>query len=88
MGERRPSRGPRLRTDQEIVANLEDIALLQAAAAGQFTVQPQLRMRLRHLAREDLLLAGFGTGVRVTLLPRGQRIISAGRGEIAARVED
>ncbi|MHA3700743.1 hypothetical protein ACXR2U_01045 [Jatrophihabitans sp. YIM 134969] len=51
-------------------------------------VEASNRMDLRRLAREDLCLAGFGIGVRATLLPRGQRIVAAAWGELPAPLEE
>ena len=36
---------------------------------------------LRRLARDELILAGFGSGAVPTLLPRGQRLLEAARGK-------
>ena len=86
MGERRSARGIH-RTDDQILNHTEDVDLLRAVAAGQVTTQPALRMDLRRLARDELLLAGFGTGTTPILLPRGQRIVDVANGMLARPVE-
>lgn len=57
-------------------------------ARGRVPVSTDNRMTLRRLSREDLCLAGFGFGTVPTLLPRGQRIVAAARGEIASPFDD
>jgi hypothetical protein len=80
MSERRRHRGI-LRTDEQILAHPADMHLLEMIARGQLTAAiPELRMDLARLAREDLVLAGFGSGSPVTLLPRGQRVVAVARG--------
>ena len=86
MGDRRVARGIH-RNDDQILNHVEDVDLLRAIAAGKVTVQPALRMDLRRLAREELILAGFGTGTTPTLLPRGQRILDAANGMLPRPVE-
>jgi hypothetical protein len=81
MGERRTNRGV-IRTDAQILDHDDDVQMLLAVAAGRVTVDATNRMHLRRLAREELLLAGFGTGTTATLLPRGQRVVEAARGEV------
>ena len=88
MSERRSSRGLPPRTDRQILGNVDDVELLGAIGRGQVVVEPANRMMLRRLAREDLCLAGFGTGVVATLLPRGQRIVATARGELASPFDD
>lgn len=88
MGQRRERRGLPPRTDRQVLAHVEDVYLLGEIAQGRVRVDPGVRMTLRRLAREDLCLAGFGIGTVVTLLPRGQRILAAARGEIASPLED
>lgn len=44
-------------------------------------------MDLSRLARDDLLLAGFGAGTSTILLPRGQRIHDAANGMLPRSVE-
>lgn len=87
MGERRAGRGTKPRSDEQILSHTEDVALLQAIADGQVTVQPSIRMDLRRLAREELLLAGFGIGTTPTLLPRGVRLVAVANGEIATPMD-
>ena len=86
MGDRRTARGIH-RTDDQILDHSEDVDLLRAVAAGQVTTQAALRMDLRRLARDDLLLAGFGAGTTPILLPRGQRILDAANGILPRPVE-
>lgn len=62
--------------------------MLRAIGRGQVVVEPANRMVLRRLAREELCLAGFGTGVSATLLPRGTRIVATARGELAFPFDD
>ena len=82
MSERRPHRGVH-RTDNQILSHLGDMQLIQAAGRNQLRTAPELRADLARLAREDVLLAGFGEGVTVMLLPRGLRLLAAARGELA-----
>ena len=83
MGERRAGRTNRHRTDSQILADDEDVYLLAEIAQGRLRVDAANRMTLRRLAREELCLAGFAFGAVPTLLPRGERIVAAARGEIA-----
>ncbi|HEX2904417.1 MAG TPA: hypothetical protein VHO01_13270 [Jatrophihabitans sp.] len=69
------------RTDQQILAHFGDMQLIEAAGRGDLSTTPELRPDLARLAREDVLLAGFGTGVAVVLLPRGSRLLATARGE-------
>lgn len=70
------------RTDQQILAHPVDMQLIEAAARGELRTAPKLRTDLARLAREDVVLAGFGSGVAVLLLPRGARLLAAARGEL------
>ena len=87
MSERRAHRELPPRTDRQVLANTEDVYLLSEIASGRVSVNRSNRMALRQLTREDLCLAGFGLGTVPTLLPRGERIVAAARGEIAAPLE-
>jgi hypothetical protein len=87
MGERRSNRGIH-RTDQQILDHATDVWLLTEVAAGRVRTHPQNRMDLRRLASDGLILAGFGTGALAALLPRGQRIVAAARGEYTLPRED
>lgn len=88
MGERRTNRGLPPRTDRQILENGDDVSMLEAIGRGLVAVEPENRMQLRRLAREDLCLAGFGRGVTVTLLHRGHRLLAAARGEVPAPFDD
>lgn len=88
MGERRAHRGPSPRTDQQVLANQEDIYLLDQIAHGRVKVDRTNRMILRSLSREQLCLAGFGLGTVPTLLPRGRRILAAAHGETSLPAEN
>ena len=88
MSECRSNRGLPPRSDRQILDHVDDVELLRAIGRGEVVVEPANRMVLRRLAREELCLAGFGTGVVVTLLPRGQRIVAAARGELAAPFDE
>lgn len=81
MSERRAFRGI-YRTDQQILAHDADVWLLGEIAAGRIRMDPSNRIELRRLARDDLILAGFGRGIMPTLQPRGACILAAARGEI------
>ena len=70
------------------MANAEDVSLLAEIAHGRVRVAPENRWELRRLSREGLCLAGFGFGTAPTLLPRGERIVSAARGEFALPEEE
>ena len=87
MGERRSNRGIH-RTDQQILDHPTDVWLLTEIAAGRVRTDPRNRMDLRRLASDGLVLAGFGTGSPASLLPRGQRIVAAARGEFTLPRED
>ena len=87
MSERRAHRNLPPRTDRQVLANTEDVYLLGEIASGRVSVDAGNRMVLRRLTREDLCLAGFGSGTVPTLLPRGERIVAAARGEIASPLE-
>ena len=86
MGDRRGTRGIH-RTDDQILNHTEDVDLLRAVAAGTVRTAPETRMDLRRLARDELVLAGFGTGTTPILLPRGQRILDAVNGMLPRPVE-
>lgn len=81
MSERRTHRGVQ-RTDHQILSHTGDMQLIEAAARNELRTAPELRADLARLAREDVLLAGFGAGVAVGLLPRGARLLAAARGEL------
>jgi len=87
MGERRANRFPP-RTDRQILEHAEDVFLLSEIARGRVRVEAANRMTLRRLCREDLCVVGVGFGAVPTLLPRGNRILAAVRGELPAPLED
>jgi hypothetical protein len=87
MGERRSNR-IQPRTDRAIVEHPEDAWMLVEVAAGRITMGPETRSSLRRLAREDVLLAGFGAGSVPLLLPRGQRLLAAIHGEVPMPTDD
>jgi hypothetical protein len=74
-------RGPRRRTDAQILAHSEDMDLLDLVRRQQIAFGPSTRMDLRRLARDELILVGFGAGARPTLLSRGERLLAAVRGD-------
>ena len=82
MSERRAHRGV-YRTDRQILAHPGDMQLIEAAGRNELCTAAELRADLARLAREDVLLAGFGVGVAVVLLPRGVRLLAVLRGELA-----
>lgn len=88
MGERRANRGPRPRSDREILSQADDVYVLSEIGHGRLRVTGGNRMTVRRLAHEDLCLAGFGLGTTPTLLPRGKRILAAANGELVLPSED
>ena len=82
MSERRPFRGIQ-RTDAQILAHQSDMHLLGLVQRQAVSMHPAVRTDLRRLAQDDCILAGFGVGSRATLLPRGERLLAAARGEHA-----
>ena len=82
MGERRQFRGIH-RTDAQILAHQSDMHLLGLVQRQAVSMHPAVRTDLRRLAQDDCILAGFGVGSRATLLPRGERLLAAARGEYA-----
>ena len=82
MSERRPFRGIQ-RTDAQILAHQSDMHLLSLVQRQAVSMHPAVRTDLRRLAQDDCILAGFGVGSRATLLPRGERLLAAARGEYA-----
>jgi hypothetical protein len=88
MSERRANRGPRPRSDREILSREDDVYLLSEIAHGRLRVMAENRMDLRRLVRDDLCLAGFGLGSTPVLLPRGIRIVRAARGDLALPAEE
>ncbi len=92
MGERRAHRGPAPRSDRQILAHPEDMALIALVAAGQVSRESgrvnapyvvnadPLRMDLRRLAREELVHAPIAGPP--TLQPRGARLLQVMRGEL------
>ena len=76
MSERRAHRGGSPRTDEQLRAHTSDLILLRRIAAGEVVNSPELRWDLRRLARDELILVGFGAGSRPILLPRGERLLS------------
>jgi hypothetical protein len=87
MGERRDFRTA-TRTDTEILGHAGDMYLLAEISRRRVRVEPGLRADLRRLARDTCILAGFGRGSVPTLLPRGERLLAAHRGELAAPAGD
>lgn len=88
MGERRQNRDLPPRSDRQILAHDQAVYLLSEIAQTRVRVTTDNRMTLRRLCREDLCLAGFGFGTVPTLLPRGERIVTAARGEIAPPLDN
>ena len=80
MGERRQFRGIQ-RTDAQILAHQSDVHLLSLVQRQAVSMHPAVRTDLRRLAHDDCILAGFGVGSRAILLPRGERLLAAARGE-------
>ena len=92
MGERRAHRGPAPRSDAQILAHPEDMALVALVSAGRVTRQSTrvnapytidgdpLRMDLRRLARDELIYAPISGPP--TLQPRGERLLQVMRGEL------
>jgi hypothetical protein len=80
MSERRELRTG-TRTDEQILAHAADLFLLERIQRGEITNAPELRMDLRRLARDELILVGFGRGSRPTLLPRATRLLATAHGE-------
>ena len=80
MGPRREIRGPRRRTDAELLANEDVMFLLGAISRGHVTRQStranapfllgDTQVQLRWLAHEDLVFAPFGGTATPTLLTR------------------
>jgi hypothetical protein len=87
MGDRRANRGPRARSDREILSHGDDVYLLSEIAHGRLRVTAETRATLRRLAREDLCVAGFGLSRTPTLLPRETRILAAAHGELVLAAE-
>lgn len=91
----RENRGPRPRTDLEILDSA-DMEVLRAVEAGAVTrlrpgASPVFMLRdqpvmLRRLEREDLCTAPIG-GLPV-ILPRGQRLLAVARGELRRPMPD
>jgi hypothetical protein len=93
MSSKRRGRG--LRSDAEVLAQLGDVALLRAVAAGRVTRdsgggafagywcdgQP-VRLNLSWLAREELIMMPLSGPPR--LAPRGLRLLQIANGEISA----
>jgi hypothetical protein len=57
------------------------MALLVEISDGRLKMGPATRVDIHRLVREELALCGFGPGQVATLLPRGQRLLAAARGE-------
>jgi hypothetical protein len=87
VSDRRAQRGPERRSDAQILAHTDDMYLLDLVRLQQITLGATTRMDLRRLARDELILIGFGHGARPTLLPRGERLLAAARGEFAVPEE-
>lgn len=86
MGQRRSNR-IQSRTDLQILAHVEDMALLEAVFRGRFIREDGHRWQLERLGREDLVLCGYVTSSAVHLLPRARRLLAVHWGEIAAPLE-
>ncbi len=87
VSERRAFRvGPR--TDQQILQHPVDMFLLAEIQQRRVQTGPENRMDLRRLARDDLILAGFGRGAEPTLLARGVRLLQAAREEYSLPPDD
>jgi hypothetical protein len=87
MSDRRRHRGPGRRTDAQILEHSDDMYLLDLVRRQQVALEPRIRMDLRRLASDDLILIGFGVGARPTLLPRGERLLASARGEFGLASE-
>jgi len=83
MGQRRSNR-IQSRTDAQILAHVEDMALLVSIARGTYTRIEGDRHQLDRLNREDLVLTGYALTSEVHLLPRGRRLLAAHWGETPA----
>lgn len=87
MSDKRSHRvGPR--TGQQILDHPEDVYLLQRIARGEVANSPALRMDLRRLARDELILVGFAAGSVPTMQPRSLRVLAVVSGEIPAESDE
>jgi hypothetical protein len=86
MGQRRSNR-IQARTDAQILAHEEDMALLVRVARGAYQRAEDDRLQLSRLNREDVVLAGYAPSSDVPLLPRARRLLAAYWGETAAPLD-
>jgi hypothetical protein len=86
MGQRRSNR-IQSRTDLQILAHDEDMAVLVQVARGTFTRTEGDRHQLARLNREDLVLSGYAVSSDVHLLPRARRLLAVYWGETATPLD-
>lgn len=86
MGQRRENR-IQSRTDAQILAHDEDMALLARVARGTYQRTDDDRLQLHRLNREDVVLSGYAVSSEVHLLPRARRLLAAYWGETATPLE-
>lgn len=87
MSERRWDRGPGPRSDAQVLAHENDMAILEAIAAGRYVRTPESRWDLRRFDRGGLLLAGSAVSSQPVLTPRGERLVQVLHGLMPAPAE-